>query len=36
MNCGLPLDGGEYVAAWEEGQSLGYVVCPHCRCPNYD
>lgn len=36
INCGGALNGGKYVAPWEDGSnSSGYVICPHCGCYNY-
>lgn len=35
-NCGMSMDGGEYVAPWENGNNPdGYVKCPHCRHVNF-
>lgn len=35
-NCQRSLSGGEYIAPYENGSNEhGYVLCPHCNCPNY-
>lgn len=37
INCQCDLEGGEYVAPWEEGDNeYGYVICPCCGCHNTD
>lgn len=37
VNCGQPLDGGEYTAPWENGNNPnGYIKCPHCGHINFD
>ena len=34
-NCGMPLEGGEFTAPWEDGDNPNaYVICPHCRYKN--
>ena len=34
-NCGLPLTGGEYVPAWEDGDNpYAYIECPYCHYAN--
>ncbi|MBP5773076.1 MAG: hypothetical protein J6W35_03295 [Eubacterium sp.] len=35
-NCGEPLDGGELILPWEDGDnSSAYVKCPNCGAKNY-
>lgn len=35
-NCGQSLIGGEYVAAWENGNNPdAYIKCPHCGNVNF-
>ncbi|MBR3325875.1 MAG: hypothetical protein IKG22_00940 [Atopobiaceae bacterium] len=35
-SCGGSLAGGEYTAAWENGNNPdGYVRCPHCGHANF-
>ncbi len=34
VNCQCSLTGGEYVMAWEEGNSEPYTICPHCGYHN--
>lgn len=36
-NCGMPLDEGEYVAEWENGNNPdAYIRCAHCNYVNFE
>lgn len=35
IECGWPLDGGDYMMPWEDGDNPYAIIrCPHCGCEN--